>query len=117
MSEVLTELANVLEARKQASPDESYVASLHAKGLNKILEKIGEETTETLLAAKDLAANGGSQANDKSDLIYETADLWFHTLVMLSHLGLGPEDVIKELARRFDLSGLEEKASRQKHPG
>ena len=119
MNDVLAELASVLEARKKANPEESYVANLHAKGLNKILEKVGEEATETLLAAKDLASQSqdGTQAADKSDLIYETADLWFHTLVMLSHLGLGPEDILKELARRFDLSGLEEKAARQKHPG
>ncbi|MCX4026497.1 phosphoribosyl-ATP diphosphatase [Endozoicomonas sp. SM1973] len=118
MSDVLAELAKVLEARKLADPDESYVASLHAKGLNKILEKVGEEATETLLAAKDLANQAESnKAAAKSDLVYETADLWFHTLVMLSHLGLGPEDVLRELARRFDLSGLVEKAARQQHPG
>ncbi|MBP0049472.1 phosphoribosyl-ATP diphosphatase [Marinobacterium sp. AK62] len=108
MSDVLDRLAEVLEARKQASPDSSYVASLHAKGLNKILEKVGEESVETLLAAKDAAASG-----DNSDLIYETADLWFHSLVMLSHLGESHEAVLAELARRFDLSGLDEKASRQ----
>lgn len=107
MSDVLMRLADVLEARKQADPDSSYVASLHAKGLNKILEKVGEECTETLLAAKDAERSG-----DTSDLVYETADLWFHSLVMLSRLGLGPDDVINELARRFDLSGLEEKAAR-----
>lgn len=109
MSDVLAKLAQVLEARKQADPDSSYVASLHAKGLNKILEKVGEECTETLLAAKDAETSG-----DTSDVVYETADLWFHSLVMLSRLGLGPEDVLNELARRFDLSGLEEKASREK---
>ncbi|PAU86672.1 phosphoribosyl-ATP diphosphatase [Pseudomonas sp. WN033] len=108
MSDTLTRLAEVLEQRKQASADGSYVASLHAKGLNKILEKVGEECTETLLAAKDC-----EHRDDKSELVYETADLWFHSLVMLSHLGLGPDDILKELERRFDLSGLEEKASRQ----
>lgn len=108
MSDTLTRLAAVLEQRKQASADGSYVASLHAKGLNKILEKVGEECTETLLAAKDC-----EHRDDKSELVYETADLWFHSLVMLSHLGLGPEDILKELERRFDLSGLEEKASRE----
>ncbi|MEC7816827.1 MAG: phosphoribosyl-ATP diphosphatase [Pseudomonadota bacterium] len=108
MSDVLARLAQVLEARKEADPDTSYVASLHAKGLNKILEKVGEECTETLLAAKDAEHSG-----DTRDVIYETADLWFHTLVMLSRLGLGPEEVLQELARRFDLSGLEEKASRE----
>lgn len=110
MSDVLTELTKVLEARKAAADgDSSYVASLHAKGLNKILEKVGEETVETILAAKDAASSG-----DNKDLIYETADLWFHTLVMLSHLGENAEAVLQELARRFDMSGLEEKASRGK---
>lgn len=108
MSDTLSRLAEVLEQRKQASADESYVASLHAKGLNKILEKVGEECTETLLAAKDC-----ERRPDKSELIGETADLWFHTMVMLSHLGLGPDDILNELERRFDLSGLTEKASRQ----
>ncbi|MDP5056781.1 MAG: phosphoribosyl-ATP diphosphatase [Marinomonas hwangdonensis] len=106
-TDVLAELAATLEQRKVAGADTSYVASLHAKGLNKILEKVGEESVETILAAKDAAVSG-----DKTDLIYETADLWFHTLVMLSHLDLGPEAVLDELARRFNLSGLEEKASR-----
>lgn len=109
MRDVLEQLQQVLEARKQASPETSYVASLHAKGLNKILEKVGEESTETILAAKD-----ASLSNDNSDLIYETADLWFHTLVMLSHLGESHEAVLRELARRFELSGLEEKASRSR---
>lgn len=108
MSDVLERLAQVLEARKEAAPETSYVASLHAKGLNKILEKVGEECTETLLAAKDAEHSGNSEA-----LISETADLWFHSMVMLSNLGLGPQDVLNELARRFDLSGLEEKASRK----
>ena len=108
MTDTLQRLAAVLEQRKQADAGSSYVASLHAKGLNKILEKVGEECTETLLAAKDCA-----NAEDKSALIYETADLWFHSLVMLSHLDLGPDDILNELERRFDLSGLAEKASRQ----
>lgn len=107
MSDVLAQLTQVLEARKGASPDSSYVASLHHKGLNKILEKVGEECVETLLAAKDAALSG-----DKSELVYETADLWFHSLVMLSHLELSADDILSELARRFDLSGLAEKASR-----
>ncbi|MBR9884926.1 phosphoribosyl-ATP diphosphatase [Marinobacterium lacunae] len=107
MSIVLEQLGAVLEQRKSAAADTSYVASLHAKGLNKILEKVGEEATETILAAKDAQLSG-----DNADLIYETADLWFHTLVMLSHLGETPDSVLNELARRFDLSGLEEKASR-----
>ncbi len=108
-SHVLAELTKVLEQRKSATPDTSYVSSLHHKGLNKILEKVGEECTETILAAKDVAEN-----NDKAHLIYETADLWFHSLVMLSHLDLSADDILTELARRFDLSGIEEKASRTK---
>lgn len=107
MNDTLVKLAEVLEARKQADPSTSYVASLHHKGLNKILEKVGEECVETILAAKDAAQDGS-----KDDVIYETADLWFHSLVMLSHLGLGPQAVLAELERRFGLSGLEEKAAR-----
>jgi phosphoribosyl-ATP pyrophosphohydrolase len=106
--DVLAELSEVLQARKNAEADSSYVASLYAKGLNKILEKVGEECTETILAAKDAETSG-----DNSDLIYETADLWFHTLVMLSERGVDAEAIINELARRFGLSGLEEKAQRE----
>lgn len=108
MSDILSRLAQVLEARKAADPDSSYVASLHAKGLNKILEKVGEECTETLIAAKD-----AEQSGNTDDLIYEAADLWFHTLVMLSRFDLGPGDILSELDRRFDLSGLTEKANRE----
>ena len=108
MKDVLEQLTVVLEARKQAADsDSSYVASLHAKGLDKILKKVGEECAETLLAAKDVQHGG-----DKNALVYETADLWFHTMVMLSHVDLSAQDVLDELARRFDLSGLAEKASR-----
>ena len=107
MSDVLTQLGDILEQRKAATADKSYIASLHAKGLNKILEKVGEEATETILAAKD-----AQQSGDNKEVIYETADLWFHTLVALSHLGERPEAVLVELARRFDMSGIEEKASR-----
>ncbi len=110
MSTVLEQLQEVLIERRQANPDDSYVASLHHKGLNKILEKVGEECTETLLAAKDAERNPDA----KPALVYETADLWFHSLVMLSHLGLGADDILRELQRRFNLSGLEEKASRTK---
>ena len=111
MTEVLRALGEVLEQRKaSADPDTSYVASLHHKGLNKILEKVGEECTETLIAAKDAESSG-----DNRELIAETADLWFHSLVMLSHRGAGPEAVLDELARRFDLSGLEEKARRTQY--
>ena len=107
--DILEQLTQILEARKNnADADSSYVASLHKKGLNKILEKVGEECTETLLAAKDAQASG-----DTSELIYETADLWFHTLVMLSHLGENADSVLNELARRFDVSGHTEKASRK----
>lgn len=104
---VLQRLMEVLEARKKASADDSYVASLHSKGLNKILEKVGEESIETLLAARDAEVSG-----DNTKVIYETADLWFHSLVMLSHLGANANSVLEELERRFDLSGLDEKAQR-----
>jgi phosphoribosyl-ATP pyrophosphohydrolase len=108
MNDVLTQLTEVLNQRKKvADPNSSYVASLHYKGLNKILEKVGEEATETILAAKDAAVSGNNQ-----ELIGETADLWFHTLVMLSNLGEDASAVLNELEKRFDLSGLEEKASR-----
>ena len=106
-NDILTQLTEILEARKNAVAESSYVASLHQKGLNKILEKVGEECTETILAAKDAQKSG-----DNSELIYETADLWFHSLVMLSHLGTNAEAVLNELARRFDVSGHVEKASR-----
>ena len=107
MNDILTQLGDILEERKLAEADSSYVASLYQKGLNKILEKVGEEATETILAAKDAETSG-----DNSDVIYETADLWFHTLVALAKLGERPEAVVNELARRFNMSGLEEKASR-----
>jgi phosphoribosyl-ATP pyrophosphohydrolase len=104
MSDVLQQLAEVLEARKGAAPDSSYVASLYDKGLDAILKKIGEEATETVMAAKD---------GNAEQIVYETADLWFHTLVLLAHQGLGPQQVLDELQRRFGLSGLDEKASRE----
>ena len=104
MSDILNKLAEILEARKQADPDSSYVAGLYAKGLDAILKKIGEESTETVMAAKD---------GDAEKIIYEVADLWFHTLVLLVSQGLGPEDVLKELDRRFGVSGIEEKAGRK----
>ena len=109
MSDVLTKLARVLEQRKSADTEDSYVAGLYAKGLNKILEKVGEEAIETILAAKDCQG----QEETKHQLIHETADLWFHTLVMLSYLDLQPEQVLEELEKRFNISGLAEKASRQ----
>ncbi|MGD8843063.1 MAG: phosphoribosyl-ATP diphosphatase [Gammaproteobacteria bacterium] len=105
MSEpTLLKIAELLEQRKQADPDSSYVAGLYRKGLDTILKKIGEEATETVIAAK-----GG----DTEQLVYETADLWFHTLVLLAHQGVGPERVLNELERRFGLSGLAEKAARR----
>ena len=107
MTDILDELGKVLIDRKQAHPDSSYVAGLYAGGLNKILEKVGEECTETIIAAKD-----AENSDQKRDVIYETADLWFHTLVMLCHLNIEPKEIANELARRFSLSGLEEKASR-----
>lgn len=103
-NDVLTQLAEVLEQRKQAAPDSSYVARLYGKGLDAILKKVGEEATETVMAAKDGAA-------DK--LVYEVADLWFHTMVLLAQQNLHPDDVLAELQRRFGLSGLAEKAARK----
>jgi len=105
LKDVLEQLTEVLEQRKTAAPDSSYVASLYDKGLDAILKKVGEEATETVIAAKD---------GDRDKIVYETADLWFHTLVMLSHQGLTANDVLDELARRFGLSGLEEKENRPK---
>ena len=102
--DILARLMTVLEDRKQADADSSYVASLYHKGLDTILKKIGEESTETVIAAK-----GG----DDEQIIYEMADLWFHSLVLLAHKNLSVEQVLHELDRRFGLSGLDEKASRQ----
>lgn len=102
-NDILARLAATLEARKSADPQSSYVAKLYAKGTDTILKKIGEEAAETILAAK-----GG----DREQIIYETADLWFHCLVMLAHAGLHPDDVLNELARREGLSGIDEKAGR-----
>jgi phosphoribosyl-ATP pyrophosphohydrolase len=105
MSDVLNSLAAVIESRKTASARDSYVASLLDRGMNAILEKVGEEATETIIAAKD---------DNDAQLVHETADLWFHTLVMLAARGLGPADVLAELGRRAGVSGLEEKAARNK---
>jgi phosphoribosyl-ATP pyrophosphohydrolase len=109
MNDILKELTKILEQRKSEPADKSYVASLHVQGLNKILEKVGEEATETIIAAKDAQLAGNNK-----DVINETADLWFHTLVMLSHLGESAEPVLKELEKRFGVSGHEEKAARPK---
>jgi phosphoribosyl-ATP pyrophosphohydrolase len=106
MSDIIKRLARLLEDRKVADPAKSYVASLHAKGLNKILEKVGEEATEAIIAAKDVE-------QDPSAVIKETADLWFHSLVMLSHLNLNADDLLSELESRFGISGIDEKAARR----
>ena len=103
MNNVLQQLAEILEQRKLESADKSYVACLYAKGTNTILKKIGEEAAETIIAAKD---------GDKQQIIYETADLWFHCMVLLAEQNLSPDDVLNELQRRFGLSGLDEKAQR-----
>ncbi|MGV6807243.1 MAG: phosphoribosyl-ATP diphosphatase [bacterium] len=107
MSDVLTKLTAVLESRKNQDPESSYVAGLYHKGLNKILEKVGEECNEVIIAAKDSEGSG-----ETGDLVYEVADLWFHSLVLLSKLDCDANQVLAELERRFGLSGLEEKASR-----
>lgn len=104
--DILDRLAAIIADRRHADPESSYVASLHAKGLNKILEKVGEEATETIIAAKDAATSG-----DTRELIHETADLWFHTLVMLDQFETPPASVLAELERRFGTSGIEEKSS------
>lgn len=102
-ADLLTRLAAILEARKGADPGSSYVARLYDRGLDAILKKIGEEATETVMAGKD---------GNPERLVAEVADLWFHTLILLAHQGLGPDAVMAELERRFGLSGLEEKARR-----
>jgi phosphoribosyl-ATP pyrophosphohydrolase len=103
MNDVLQRLAEVLEQRKSQSPESSYVAGLYAKGLDAILKKVGEEATEVVLAAKD---------GDPQKLVYEVADLWFHSIVALAALKVEPGQVLAELARREGLSGLEEFAAR-----
>jgi phosphoribosyl-ATP pyrophosphohydrolase len=102
--DILQRLTETLEARKLADPESSYVARLYAKGLDAILKKVGEEATETVMAAKE-------GRNEK--IIHEVADLWFHTLILLASRGLSAQDVLNELARREGLSGIEEKASRK----
>ncbi|GEA67563.1 bifunctional phosphoribosyl-AMP cyclohydrolase/phosphoribosyl-ATP diphosphatase HisIE [Acinetobacter pittii] len=110
--DVLAHLGQLMQERKQAEADTSYVASLYKKGINKILEKVGEESVETIIAAKDYAAQ--NTESNLNDLIYETADLWFHSIVMLGYFDLNPQLIIDELARRQGLSGLVEKANRNK---
>ncbi len=104
MSKILSQLTEVLEQRKAADPDSSYVSGLYHKGLDAILKKIGEEATETVMAAKD---------GVKEKIVYEVADLWFHTMVLLAREGLSAQDVLAELDRRFGLSGLDEKSRRE----
>jgi len=103
--DILAALYEVIQQRKEADPESSYVSSLYHKGLDKILGKIGEEATETAIAGK---------SGDVDQVIYETADLWFHSLVLLGYYDLPPEKILDELQRRFGLSGLEEKANRNK---
>ena len=113
-NDVLARLAEVLESRKPANggdPDKSYVARLFIKGDDAILKKIGEEATETVMAAKDARAAGQTGA-EAGKVVYEVADLWFHTMVLLAQLGLTPQQVIDELGRREGVSGIAEKAAR-----
>ena len=109
MDSILERLTIILEERRHADPSTSYVAGLHEKGVNKILEKIGEEATEVILAAKEAEFSGNAE-----ELVRETADLWFHTMVLLGHMESSPAAVLEELERRFGTSGLEEKALRSK---
>ncbi len=111
MSDILTRLAEVIESRKPAAggdPEKSYIARLFSKGDDAILKKVGEEATETVMAAKDVRHGA-----DADTLVYECADLWFHSLIMLAQYGLKPQQVLDELARREGLSGIEEKANRK----
>ncbi len=109
--DVLARLAEVIESRKGSDPDKSYVARLFHKGTDTVLKKVGEEATETVMAGKDMAADP-SEAHRKA-LVGEFADLWFHSMVAMAHLGLHPDEVVGELARREGLSGLEEFAMRK----
>lgn len=109
-SDILQALDHVLTERKNASPDSSYVASLYDKGINKILEKVGGEATEAIISAKDLAYNNNK--DNQADLIYEIADVWFHTMVTLAWFNIPLVSVTDELARRFGLSGIDEKNAR-----
>lgn len=112
---VIGELDRILQERKSADKESSYVSSLYHKGLNKILEKVGEEATEAIISAKELQlvrSCGDDDTNARADLVYEVADVWFHSLVALHHLGLSGDDVLVELSRRFGLSGIDEKNSR-----
>jgi phosphoribosyl-ATP pyrophosphohydrolase len=108
VSDVLIALQQLIDERKRADAETSYVASLHHKGLNTIAEKVGEECIETIIAAKDAEHSGNTR-----DLVYETADLWFHSMVMLSCLDESVDNVLAELERRFGTSGITEKLSRK----
>jgi len=110
--DIINKLTETLQQRQAADPDSSYVASLYAAGLNRILEKVGEEATEVLIAAKD-AASGDASGEHGDALVHEVADLWFHSMVLLVHLNRSPEEVLKLLDKRFGLSGLEEKRARE----
>ncbi|SPL68851.1 bifunctional phosphoribosyl-AMP cyclohydrolase/phosphoribosyl-ATP diphosphatase HisIE [Acinetobacter stercoris] len=109
--DVLTYLGQMMAERKSADPDSSYVAKLYHKGINKILEKIGEESFETVIAAKDFDKE--KSEDNRNDLVYEVADVWFHSIVMLGYFDIDPQVVLNELARRQGLSGLVEKANRE----
>jgi len=111
MSDILKQLDLILESRKEESPDHSYVASLYHKGLEKILKKVSEESSETIMAAKDLEYQNTQE--NKDHLVYEIADLWFHTMVLLASKNLSSTDITDELQRRFGLSGHDEKANRE----
>lgn len=112
--DIVDRLTQVLDARRKADPDSSYVAALYTKGLDKILEKVGEEAVETILAAKNLdaAGDGPDRSKARQALLGEAADLWFHSMVMLMALDCQPAEVLAELDDRFGLSGIEEKATR-----
>ena len=108
MDNTITALDKIISERKDASPDTSYVAQLHHKGLNKILGKISEEATEVVLAAKEGTAGG-----EPENVVKEVADLWFHSIVLLHHLNASAKSVSQELEKRLGISGLQEKASRK----
>jgi phosphoribosyl-ATP pyrophosphohydrolase len=110
--DIIENLTRTLENRRDADPAKSYVASLYAKGLNKILEKIGEESTEVILAAKEVESGA-----DKAALVHEVADLWFHSLVVLVHLNVDPQEVLQALKDRSGVSGHDEKRARAPEPG
>lgn len=105
MSDTLTRLAEIIDSRRDASPEDSYVASLLAGGIDRILKKIGEEASETIIAGK-----GG----DRDQIVYETADLWFHSLILLKYRNIELDEVLQELESRFGTSGLAEKAARKR---